>query len=313
MSEINEEEFSWDEPCTLVVPRAVAMMLEIVRKEQESVPLKNEGDTIAYTLMTIKDLVSRQFGSGNYILKEFARRGVLSPEYKRWVDENVKENKQVDSSRIATIEEADVQDGWFFRYAFLEMSLKREMEKYRYLPPQEDMVPQATLANSWGYVVAAYNLLEMGLKEVRYARAWLNGKAEETEFSPKTHSLYLLYKELIPHDKIVLDEQYSNYIAAHPEFVQAHDDLLRRYIKKRRTSVNTLEGFLGNLDGEKGKGPFDWRYFLRERGMGDYGKDVYEEKMPFVCIELMHVIIGGLLFLILNIYKRSGVAEQNHV
>lgn len=171
-----------------------------------------------------------------------------------------------------------------FVWAWLNTSLKKEWQKYAAIPVTPDLVPGHELAQAWGYVVAAYFLIEQGLKAVLYVRHFE---------PPKTHTLSVLFAELPADDQDVLRAYY--------------DDFLHTFRGMSSFPLATLDDFLVNLDGERNSrghhiGSFDWRYFLTEEGTGG--------SMPLISINVMHEVVYGCVQLIRSIDKGNNRADS---
>ena len=161
----------------------------------------------------------------------------------------------------------------------LESALKMECQKLRKSPVKPDLHPSYELAQAWGYVVAAYSLIEQGFKAILHFR----------ELTPtKTHTLSALYCQLPENDKSVLNDFYNDFLHSFPG--------MAAFPKK------TLEQFLVNLDGlehneQMANGSIDWRYFLTELASS--------HSLPLVSINIMHEIVYGCLRLIDSIEYRN--------
>ena len=147
--------------------------------------------------------------------------------------------------------------------AWLDTALEKEKEKYKKCPVIRDLNPGHEVANGWGYVICGYFLVEESFKTLLYVR---------DKNVPKDHSLFTLFDMLDQNDKTILSEYYIDY--------------------KLTTSGNigmfpfiSLDDFLVNLDGAKGKGSFDWRYFLIEENRS--------REMPLVSVDYLHEIVYG--------------------
>ncbi len=124
------------------------------------------------------------------------------------------------------------------------------------------------MAQGWGFVVAAYSLLEQSFKALLYMR----GKQV-----PVKHSLSDLFDQFETKDRGVLREYYSDYKAT-AEGMGSFP-------------FETLDDFIRNLDGDPNKrgidriGSLDWRYSPIA--------DANSQTMPTVSIECLHEIIYG--------------------
>ena len=152
---------------------------------------------------------------------------------------------------------------------WLDAALKHEKKKYKCVSVTPDYVPEYEMSQGWGYVVAAYSLLEQSLKALLHMR----GKPV-----PMKHSLTILFGLLEDDDKDILREYYSDYKATAGSGLAAFPYM-------------TLDDFLENLDGDPNTrgddriGSFDWRYFLIE--------ETRSQTMPTVSIDYLHEIIYG--------------------
>ncbi len=151
----------------------------------------------------------------------------------------------------------------------LDTALEMEKEKYAKCPVKQDYVPEHEMAQAWGYVVAAYFLMEESLKLLLHTRGATPGK---------THTLSSLFGLLPCPDKDVLREYYRDFRCA--------------FENAKTFPFSEVDEFLANLDGgknSKGKhvGSFDWRYFLIEKPQGG--------AMPTVSIEFMHEVVYGAI------------------
>ena len=164
---------------------------------------------------------------------------------------------------------------------WLDGALKHEKKKYKSSPVTPDMFPECAMAQGWGYVVAAYSLLEQSLKALIHMR----GKPV-----PMKHSLTVLFGLLEDDDKDMLREYYSDYKATSGSGLSTFPFM-------------TLDDFLENLDGDpktKGDdriGSFDWRYFLIE--------ETRSQTMPTVSIDYLHEIIYGCNKLVASTKKNN--------
>ena len=87
----------------------------------------------------------------------------------------------------------------------LDTALEMEKEKYAKCPVKQDYVPEHEMAQAWGYVVAAYFLMEESLKLLLHTRGATPGK---------THTLSGLFGLLPCPDKDVLREYYRDFRCA---------------------------------------------------------------------------------------------------
>ena len=157
--------------------------------------------------------------------------------------------------------------------AWLEAALEKEKEKYKKVPVKPDLVPGHESAQGWGYVVAAYSLIEMSFKALLHVR----GKPV-----PKKHSLSPMFISLDDHDKKTLREYYADYRATMGGNIGTFP-------------FETLDDFLKNLDGEQNNhgdyiGSFDWRYFPIE--------ETQSRNMPLVSVDYLHEIVFGCIRII---------------
>lgn len=145
----------------------------------------------------------------------------------------------------------------------LDTALKKEQEKYNKCPVVHDRNPDYEITQGWGFVIAGYFLAEISFK------ALLNIRKKAV---PKEHLLYLLFNSFDEDDKRILREYYSDYQATIGGQIG-------------RFPIMNLDGFLKNLDGDKNKGSFEWRYYLIEKSENRF--------MPLVSVDYLHEIIFG--------------------
>ena len=164
---------------------------------------------------------------------------------------------------------------------WLEAALKHEKLKYEKAPVGHDMVPEYDMAQGWGYVVAAYSLLEQSMKAVVHMRG--------VHHVPTKHSLSILFGLFETKDKDALREFYLDYKATTPGM--------------DAFPFTTLDEFIGNLDGDTNMqgsdhiGSFDWRYSPIE--------EAKSQTMPTVSIDFLHEIIRGCNVLVEAAYKKN--------
>ncbi len=167
----------------------------------------------------------------------------------------------------------------------LEVALEMEWQKFSVSPIRPDLVPEYTHAQAWGYVVAAYSLLEQGFKEILHSR--------ERTFR-KTHELTNLFDGLPANDQDVLRAHHCDFWHAFPGL---------RWFRP----PPPLDDFLENLDGRgvgRGKclGSVDWRYALTQEAAG--------ASLPSVSINAMHEIMYGCVELLRSIQEGTGKASR---
>ena len=150
---------------------------------------------------------------------------------------------------------------------WLETALTAEWRKFGICPGQPDRWPAHEIAQAWGYVVAAYFLIEQAFKAIVH----LNKERVET-----THVLHKLFKQLPTEAQDTLQEFYRDFLATFQ-----HD---------RPFPFETLGSFLENLDGGNKKGSLDWRYFPIEESKSG--------TIPIVSINIMHEVVYGCLRII---------------
>ena len=121
---------------------------------------------------------------------------------------------------------------------WLDTALEFEWKKFTSNPIRRDIVVDYTHAQAWGFIVTGYFLLEQSLKALLHR---CNCKTE------KTHVLYNLFELLPSTQKNNLRSHYSDFVKIFPMLGQNTSD--------------EIDGFLQNLDGDKSKGSFYWRYF----------------------------------------------------
>ena len=152
---------------------------------------------------------------------------------------------------------------------WLGMALRMEKDKFKACPVQRDLIPDAEVAQGWGYVVAAYCLVEQAFKALLH----IQGKPVALK-----HSLMAPFDGMDPEDQDMLREYYADYKNAGGW---------------SQFPFDTLDEFLANLDGDQNDretdyiGSLDWRYFpIEERRGAD---------MPTVSIEFLHEIANGCI------------------
>lgn len=166
-----------------------------------------------------------------------------------------------------------------FIVTWMDLALKAEWRKFAQVPVTRDIIPEAEVAQGWGYVIAGYSLIEQGLKAILFLRS----RAQE-----KTHVLSSLWSELSDDDQSVLNTYY--------------DDFIQTFSGVDKFPFETLEGFLVNLDGGarvRGQhvGSLDWRYFLTERSTAS--------RMPQVSIYVMHEVAYACIRVIDSIVRND--------
>lgn len=150
---------------------------------------------------------------------------------------------------------------------WLETALEAEWRKFRDCPVMPNRFPGLAVAQAWGYVVAAYFLMEEAFKAILHLRE---------RRVDKTHVLHALFTRLPPEDQSTLREYYRDFLAT--------------FSHGGRFPFDDLAAFLANLDGGNERGSFDWRYFPIEESSN--------ETMPVVNINIMHEIVYGCLRII---------------
>ena len=150
---------------------------------------------------------------------------------------------------------------------WLETALKAEWRKFRDCPINPDLMPGHEMAQAWGYVVAAYFLMEESFKAVLH----LSKRRVDKE-----HVLHTLFTQLSREHQRTLRE--------------FHEDFLATFSHERAFPFGELEAFLANLDGRNQLGSFDWRYFPIEESSN--------ETAPVASINVMHEIVYGCLCII---------------
>lgn len=154
----------------------------------------------------------------------------------------------------------------------MNTALKAERRKYQESPPKADMIPLHTVIQYWGYVTAAYFLIEQGMK------ALLVKRGEKVEF---THNLNEIYNALEPEERQIINEYYTDFLKTTGEEVK---DI------QIRTAQKYLDHLDGRTQGGKRKGSMDWRYLLIESHAN--------REMPKISINLMHEIALACVLLI---------------
>ena len=130
------------------------------------------------------------------------------------------------------------------------------MAKYASNPIQYD-IEEYNCAQAWGSIVAGYFLLEQSLKALLHLCNCQIGR---------THVLYSLFELLPDKQKNILRFHYSDFVKAFPGL--------------GRNTLDEIDGFFQNLDGDQSKGSFDWRYFLIE--------EQSSSKLPFIEMGLIY-------------------------
>ncbi len=151
----------------------------------------------------------------------------------------------------------------------LDMALGMEKDKFKACPVPRDVVPDAEVAQGWGYVVAGYFLVEQAFKALLHVQ----GKPVALK-----HSLTIPFDGMEPEDRDMLREYYADY---------------KNAVGWSRFPFDTLDEFLANLDGDPNDresdylGSFDWRYFPIEEKRG--------ADMPTVSVEFLHEMAYGCI------------------
>ncbi|WP_428274206.1 hypothetical protein [Candidatus Palauibacter sp.] len=132
--------------------------------------------------------------------------------------------------------------------SWLERALEMERLKYAAVPVEGDLVPRFVSASAWGYVTAAYTLIEQALKTlidqtIGFDSTKLPARLRET------HSLKTLFDHLDTDDRRVLEDLYRDY-------------WLTEGAGSMGFSLDEMGAFLGHLD--QGHGSISWRYSLTE-------------------------------------------------
>ena len=152
---------------------------------------------------------------------------------------------------------------------WIDSALKHEKLKYEKAPVTRDLIPEYEMGQGWGFVVAAYSLLEQSMKALIHLRG--------NRDVPIKHSLTILFDLFETKDKEALREFYSDYRAT----ANGMDAF----------AFATLDEFIENLDGDPNRrgddriGSFDWRYSPIE--------EARSQTMPTVSIDFLHEIIRG--------------------
>lgn len=164
----------------------------------------------------------------------------------------------------------------------IDTALKAERRKYQESPPKADMFSFHTVIQHWGYVIAAYFLIEQGMK------ALLVKREKKVEF---IHNLSDIYNELEPEEKKIINEYYQDFLKTTGEEVKDSEI---------RTAQKYLDHLDGRTQGKKRKGSMDWRYLLIESNAS--------REMPKISISLMHEIALACVLLI----NERGPEEWTH-
>ncbi|MYH10708.1 MAG: hypothetical protein F4143_11515 [Gemmatimonadales bacterium] len=131
---------------------------------------------------------------------------------------------------------------------WLERALKMERLKHAAVPVEGDLVPQFVSASAWGYVTAAYMLIEQALKTLLDQTIGFDSGRLPASLRD-THNLKTLFDRLDSDDKKVLEDLYRDY-------------WLTEDAGSRGFALDELGAFLGHLD--EGRGSISWRYSLTE-------------------------------------------------
>ena len=170
---------------------------------------------------------------------------------------------------------------------WLDTALDQEKKKFEQVPIEPDLVPEYLMIQGWGYVIAAYSLMEQSFKALLHVQA---------KPVPQKHSLSMLFNLFDTSDKDILRTFYTDFKAT------AKDPL-------KSFSYESLDEFLTNLDGDPSKGgrdhigSFDWRYFPIEKARS--------QKMPAVSIDYMHEIIYGCIRMVYAAIHRTSDATKH--
>ena len=157
--------------------------------------------------------------------------------------------------------------GGIWIQTWLGAALKAEWRKFRDCPVNPDLIPGYEMAQAWGYVVAAYFLMEEAFKAILHLR---------DRTVDKTHVLHTLFTQFPTEYQCTLREFYKDFLAT--------------FSHGRPCPFAGLDAFLVNLDGGNQRGSFDWRYFPIEESSN--------EIVPIVSISIMHEVVYGCLRLI---------------
>ena len=87
---------------------------------------------------------------------------------------------------------------------WLDTALEAEWRKFRDCPVNPDLMPGHEMAQAWGYVVAAYFLMEEAFKAILHLRERRVGK---------THALHTLFTQLPTEHQSTLREFYRDFLA----------------------------------------------------------------------------------------------------
>lgn len=123
-----------------------------------------------------------------------------------------------------------------------------ERLKYAAVPVEGDLVPQFVSASAWGYVTAAYMLIEQALKTLLDETIGFDSARLPARLR-NTHDLKTLFDHLDVDDKAVLKDLYRDY-------------WLTEDAEGKGFTFEEIETFLGHLD--EGRGSISWRYSLTE-------------------------------------------------
>lgn len=194
-------------------------------------------------------------------------------------DVNHLESAWKEEGKICPLEVRKILPEPHFVVHSLTEALKMEAKKYKQVPITPGCYLGPEFARAWGHIVSGYFLLEQALKALIRIRG---GKAK------KIHQLLPLFQELPVEDQDILREYYYDFRYTFPGLTALPQERIDKNLGK------ALDNFLDNLDGERGKGSFDWRYYLTEAGTSERGPI---RQMPTVNIPMMHEVIYGCVCL----------------
>ena len=147
---------------------------------------------------------------------------------------------------------------------WLDAALQKERDKYKESPVNHnELMSDYVSAEGWGFVLVGYNLLESTLK---FQLRQLNLLQDSLQ---RTHRLLPLFGTLPSKEQTILTEYYDDFRS-------------RGGGNNPSIPFDSVDAFLGNLDGDRGDGAFDWRYYLIEKARS--------RQLPTVSIDFVHEI-----------------------
>ena len=132
--------------------------------------------------------------------------------------------------------------------SWLERALKMERLKHATVPVEGDLVAKFVSTSAWGYVTAAYMLIEQALKTLLDQTIGF-GSPELPAHLRETHGLRSLFDHLDTDDQETLEDLYGDY-------------WLTEDARSKGFMLDDIGAFLSHLD--QGRGSVGWRYSLTE-------------------------------------------------